>query len=144
MADEWAVKSVEPVAGAEWAVVSVKPAKPKPNVLADVTRGGLSGLVRNGVGGIADAVASAIPGVNVLERLTSGGNAFTADPLHSSGNLFQKMLGAPAAYTPKTPEGRVAQRVAPFALAAAVPGSIPSRVANAVVPAATSEFAGAA
>lgn len=118
------------------------PAKVSP--MEDVIRSAESGPEKGFAAGL-DFISPMIPGLNVLERATSGGLA-GGDPLHP-GHFVQNALSAithgQSDYKPTTTPGRYVQTAGEYAPAALMgEGSIPARAANALVPAVVSQFAG--
>lgn len=103
----------------------------------DALLGGAAGAKR-GMGSLLDQVAAFVPGLNVVERAFSGGNPLMADPMHSQGTIFQRLAGD---YSPQTLLGKVAKSVGTMLPNVAVPGSIPQRAANVVLPGVGSELA---
>jgi hypothetical protein len=126
------------------------PAKPKAsgNVFADMAGGAVSGIARTfanaadaatGLGMVKHEAQSVLDASQFLANKITG----RKDPTPQVPIPTVEAAMEPNLYKPKTMPGRVAERVSPFVLAAAAPGSLPARAANVFAPAVASEAAGA-
>lgn len=139
-------------------LADIPPAAEQPSTLSDMAQGALSGL-RTGVESLAGSVGD-------INHLTSEGISWLAGKLGASAdtqagiekygrflspsglmptsqeinNVGNQAFGAP--YQAQTVPGQYANTIGQFAPAAAMPGSIPMRAANALAPALASETAG--
>lgn len=116
--------------------------KPKKRVskAEDMVRGAVGGALE-GAAGLADLVWAASPLGTTANALQ--GAASLMQGKRPSGAPFSGVsrAAAPQSYDPETREGRVAKTGGQMLVNAAFPGSLPSRVANVVVPTATAEAA---
>lgn len=145
-------------AQAEATQPTAAPAAQQPSMLSDIAQSALSGL-RTGVESLAG-------GVGDINKLTSEGISYLAGKMGASpetqatiekygrflsptglmptsqeiGNIGNMAFGQP--YQPQTTAGDYANTIGQFAPAALMPGSIPARAANVLVPAIASETAG--
>lgn len=120
---------------------------PKVSAGEDAWRSAGGGLMR-GAAGAVDFIGGALPGLNVLERMTSGAMVpGTFDLAHPTGHFVEKLGGALApkemGYEPQTKAGQYLHTIGEFAPIAAMGGEgIGARVANALLPAIASQASG--
>ncbi len=110
----------------------------KPNVVADVANSYIGGL-KKGVASAADAVSAFTP-FGVVNRAMSGSPG-TVNMLNPFGSAIYSAVSK-RAHKPQTTAGEIADTAGQMTPNAFAPGSAPARVANVVIPTATTEIAG--